>query len=82
MELQNFLLFLLKCEYGRPISSLNEIDQPPWWPAEVTFEEDLLQKTTKKGVSCYRCSYMTFRWTFPYFMSAKKGIVMVSYMTL
>ena len=52
MELQSFLLFLLKCEYGRPISSLNEIDQPPWWPAEVTFEEDLLQKTTKKGVSC------------------------------
>lgn len=50
MELQSFLLFLLKCECGRPISGLKDIDQPSWWPSEVAFEDDLLQKASKKGM--------------------------------
>ena len=50
MELQGFFLFLLKCECGRPIQGLTDIDQPSWWPSEVSFENDLLKKTSKKGV--------------------------------
>jgi len=50
MELQGFFLFLLKCECGRPIQGLTDIDQPSWWPSEVSFENDLLKKTSKKGM--------------------------------
>lgn len=50
MELQGFFLFLLKCECGRPIQGLTDIDQPSWWPSEVIFEDDLLKKTSKKGM--------------------------------
>ena len=52
-ELQGFLLFLLKCECGRTIESLNDVEPPVWWPSEIAFVDDLLQKNTKKGVSCY-----------------------------
>ena len=51
-ELQGFLLFLLKCECGRTIESLNDVEPPVWWPSEIAFVDDLLQKNTKKGVSC------------------------------
>lgn len=54
MELQGFFLFLLKCECGRPIQGLTDIDQPSWWPSEVVFEDDLLKKTSKKGVKIAR----------------------------
>lgn len=54
MELQGFFLFLLKCECGRPIQGLTDIDQPSWWPSEVIFEDDLLKKTSKKGVNIAR----------------------------
>lgn len=54
MELQGFFLFLLKCECGRPIQGLTDIDQPSWWPSEVIFEDDLLKKTSKKGVKIAR----------------------------
>ena len=50
-ELQGFLLFLLKCECGRTIESLNDVEPPVWWPSEIAFVDDLLQKNTKKGVS-------------------------------
>ena len=50
-QLQGFLLFLLKCECGRTINSLNDIEPPGWWPSEVSFVDDLLEKSTKKGVS-------------------------------
>jgi len=49
-ELQRFLLFLLKCECGRTINSLSELDPPGWWPSEIAFEDDLLEKSTKKGM--------------------------------
>ena len=51
MELQGFVLFLLKCECGRPIQGLADIDQPIWWPSDVAFEDDLLKKASKKGVT-------------------------------
>ena len=54
MELQGFFLFLLKCECGRPIQGLTDIDQPSWWPSEVIFEDDLLKKASKKGVKIAR----------------------------
>ena len=54
MELQGFFLFLLKCECGRPIQGLTDIDQPSWWPSEVVFEDDLLKKASKKGVKIAR----------------------------
>jgi hypothetical protein len=51
-ELQHFLLFLLKCECGREITTLSDIDPPTWWPIDdVAFEDELLQKSAKKGVS-------------------------------
>lgn len=49
-ELQRFLLFLLKCECGRTINSLSDLDPPPWWPSEVAFEDELLEKSSKKGM--------------------------------
>ena len=42
----------MKCECGRTIESLNDIEPPVWWPSEIAFVDDLLQKNTKKGVSC------------------------------
>ncbi len=49
-ELQRFFHFLLKCECGRAINALSDIDSPSWWPNDIAFEDDLLQKTSKKGV--------------------------------
>lgn len=50
MELQYFLLFLLKCDCGRDVTALSDVDCPAWWPSEVPFDDDLLQKTSKKGL--------------------------------
>ena len=52
-ELQGFLLFLLKCECGKTIHSLSDIEPPGWWPAEVAFVDDLLGRNTKKGVRSF-----------------------------
>ena len=52
-ELQGFLLFLLKCECGKTINSLSDIEPPGWWPAEVAFVDDLLGRNTKKGVRSF-----------------------------
>ena len=50
MELQRFILFLLKCEHCRPIKSLDDIEQPRWWPTEVAFKDNLFQKSYSEGV--------------------------------
>ncbi len=50
-ELQRFMRFLLTCESGKEISSLNDIDVPPWWSSDAPFDDELLEKTSKKGVS-------------------------------
>ena len=59
MELQGFVLFLLKCECGRPIQGLADIDQPIWWPSDVAFEDDLLKKASKKGVTLLKLTILT-----------------------
>ena len=59
MELQGFVLFLLKCECGRPIQGLADLDQPIWWPSDVAFEDDLLKKASKKGVTLLKLTILT-----------------------
>ena len=59
MELQGFVLFLLKCECGRPIQGLADLDQPIWWPSDVAFEDDLLKKASKKGVTFLKHEILT-----------------------
>ena len=50
MELEEFFLYLLSCECGRPIQNLTDIDQPSWWPSEVTFKENLLEILSEEEV--------------------------------
>ena len=51
-ELKRFLLFIRKCELNKSDmpNSLGET-KPQWWPNDVIFEDDILLKTSNRGVS-------------------------------
>ena len=50
-QLQQFLLFILKCEQGLEVKDLDDVDQPTWWPKDLPFDNSLVLHSTKKGVS-------------------------------
>jgi len=48
-QLQQFLLFILKCEQGLEVKDLDDVDQPTWWPKDLPFDNSLVLHSTKKG---------------------------------
>jgi hypothetical protein len=60
LQLQNFLLFLLKCERGQEVGSLSGLKAPEWWPEDILFHDEILQKSSKKGVRRKQCNWTDF----------------------
>jgi len=48
-ELQVFLRFVLKCEQNLAIVNLDQLEQPQWWPTDVDWSENFLQKKEQRG---------------------------------
>jgi len=48
-ELQVFLRFVLKCEQNVQNVDLNSLDQPQWWPTDLDWSENILQRKEQRG---------------------------------
>ena len=49
-HLQHFLIFMLKCERGCNIVSLESTSKPTWWPSDIPYTDSILKFQSKKGV--------------------------------
>ena len=44
-------MFVLKCEHGyQNTPSTLGTEKPQWWPDDIDFDDEILRRTTKKGV--------------------------------
>jgi len=48
-ELQVFLRFVLKCEQNLASVDLNNLEQPQWWPTDLDWSENVLQRKEQRG---------------------------------